>query len=164
MPFPEVRESQELVDRLRARITPAALRGRPENDVIVLAERQDVRLAVHLARRRHDHRFPLLGRHLENELRPLDVGFDRLHRTLDDEPDPDGGGEMEDDVGVVDELRHDGAVLDRVDRVRESRLGFEVLDVFHPPRGEIVDDRDVVAALEQRVREMRSDETGPARD
>ena len=50
----------------------------------------------------------------EDHLRAVDVGFDGAHGTFDDELDADGGGEMDDDVGIVDEFRDELAIFDVV--------------------------------------------------
>ncbi len=105
---------------------------------------------------------PFLRAVLEDDLRAVHVGLDRAHRGFDDELDADGGGEMEHDIGAVDELGRERLVHDRVDHVVETRPPLEVGDVVHRPRGQIVDDHDVMASGEQGVGQMGSDESGAA--
>ncbi len=94
----------------------------------------------------------------------MDVRLDRPDGALDDQLDADGGGEVVDDVRPVDELRDDGCVLRGVDRVREAGLVLEVPDVLDRAGGKVVEDVDLVAALEQLVGEMGADEAGSAGD
>ena len=65
------------------------------------------------------------------------------------------GGEMEDDVGVAQlEAAADVALDERRGRVHVLAL----------PEGEVVDDRDLVAALDEPVDQVRSDEPGSTGD
>ena len=41
----------------------------------------------------------------ENSLSSVDIRFDGAHGAFHDEFDADGGGKMDDDIGIVDELR-----------------------------------------------------------
>ena len=99
-----VREREELVDRLAARVGPAMLRRRAQHEIGVLAERHVLALAVHLRRRRDDDELLLLVRVLQHDLGAVHVGLDRVHRLLDDQLHADGGGEVKDDVAAIDEL------------------------------------------------------------
>ncbi len=94
----------------------------------------------------------------------MHVGLDRAHRALDDQRDADRGGEVEDDVGLVDQLGDHGIVLGGVDRVLEAGMALEVADVVDPARRQVVEDVDRVAVLEQHIAEMRADEAGAAGD
>jgi hypothetical protein len=47
----------------------------------------------------------------QHDLGAVHVGFDRVHRLLDDQLDADGRGEMKDDVAAVDELGEQGSLL-----------------------------------------------------
>jgi hypothetical protein len=42
-------------------------------------------------------------------------------------------------------------------------MSFQVPDVFHAASGEVVEDKHLIAALDQRVRQMRSNESCAAR-
>ena len=94
----------------------------------------------------------------------MHVRLDRADGALDDELDADGRGEVEDDVALVDQLGHDGLVVYAVDGVVEARVRLEVRDVFDAAGREVVEDVDLVAALEVGVGEVRADEARPARD
>ena len=85
--FLPVRQRQELVDRLAARVRPSMLRRRTQHEIRVLAERHVLALAVHLRRRRDDDELLLLVGVLQHDLGAVDVGFDRVHRLLDDQLD-----------------------------------------------------------------------------
>ena len=114
-----VGDRQELVERLGARIRPAAARGRTHHDVAVLDEGKLRRLAVDLAGRSDEHRLVLLVRLREHDLGAVNVGLERADGTVDDQLHADGGGEVEDVVGVVDKLSDDAVVVAGVDRVAE---------------------------------------------
>ena len=99
----------------------------------------------------------------EHDLGAVDVGFDRVHRRFDDQLDADGGGEMDDDVAAIDELGEHRLVRDGVDGVVELRVRLEVRDVVDRSGRQIVEREDFVAALEQRLGQMRADEARAAR-
>ena len=131
--FP-VRERQELVDRLAARVGPAMLRRRAHHEIGILAERHVLALAVHLGRRRDDDQLLLLVRVLQHDFGAVHVGLDRVDRLLDDQLHADRGGEMKDDVAAIDELGQQRLVVDRVDEVLEAGAPLEVRDVLHRAR------------------------------
>jgi hypothetical protein len=79
----------------------------------------------------------------------VDVRLDRAHRALDDEGDADGGGEVVDDVGLVDELSDDRRARARLNRVAEPRAGLEVTHVVDRAGREVVENVDTVVAREQ---------------
>ena len=84
---------------------------------------------------------------------------------LDDQLHADGGGEMEDDVVAIDQLGEQRLVDDRVDRVVElRRSALRCVDVVDRAGGEVVEDVDLMAAVEQRFRQMRADEARAAGD
>ena len=159
-----VGDRQELVERLRARVRPPAEARRTHQQVAVLAERHPLALAVDLARRRDEHRPAPPRRLREDDLGAVDVGLDRPHRALDDQLDADGGGEVVDDVGRVDELGDDPLVGSRVDRVFEPARRAQMLDVRHRPCRQIVEHVDLTAARDKRLGQVGPDESGSARD
>ena len=65
----------------------------------------------------------LLVRVLQHHLGAVHVGLDRVHRLLDDQLHADGGGQVEHDVALVDQLGQQRFVGDRVDRVARTRRG-----------------------------------------
>lgn len=69
---------------------------------------------------------------------------------------------MEHGVTLVDELRGDGLIVNAVDSVVESGVGFEVLNIFKCPGGEVVNDEDLIAALQVCIGQMRSDKSRSA--
>ena len=81
----------------------------------------------------------------EHDLGAVDVRLDRPHRRLDDQLHADGGREVEDDIGAIDELGRERLVHHRVDHVFEAGWPFRCDDVVHRAGGEIVDDDDLMA-------------------
>jgi hypothetical protein len=67
-------------------------------------------------------------------------------------------------IGVIDEFGDKLAILDVVEVILHPVEGFEVADIVHAAGGKIVEQHDVVAALEQALRKMRADEAGTAGD
>jgi hypothetical protein len=61
---------------------------------------------------------------------------------------------MDHHVGAIDELGQDRKIADRFDRVVETGVLLEVLNVLDASRGEVIDDADLVAALEIGLGEM----------
>ena len=139
-------------------------RRRPQDEIRVLAERHVVALAVDLGGRGDHDQLLLLVGVLEHHFGAVHVGLDRADRLLDDQLDADGRGEMKNDVAAVDELREERLVLDRVDEVFESAAALEMRDVFDGAGRQVVEDEHLVAAIEQRLGEMRADEPGAAGD
>ena len=90
------------------------------------------------------------------------IGSHLSEALLDDQLDADGGGEMEDDIAAIDQLREQRLVLDGVDEVLESRAPFQVRNVIDRPGREVVEDEDLVPELEQPFGEVRPDEAGAA--
>src|SRR5262249_6471475 len=101
---------------------------------------------------------------LEDDLGAMHVGFDRVHRLLDDQLPSDGGGEMKDDVAAVDELRQERLVVHRVDEGLEPGASLEVRDVVDRTGREGVENEDLVAVVQQRLGQMGADEPGAPRD
>ena len=127
-------------------------------------ERNVVALAVHLGRRRDDDQLLLLVRVLQDDFRAVDVGLDGVHRLLDDQLDPHRRGEMEDDVAAIDELGEQRLVVDRIDEVLEPLTSLQMGDVLDRAGRQVVEHQDLMAACEQRVGEVRPDESGATGD
>ena len=88
------------------------------------------------------------------------VRLNRVDRRFDDQLDADGGGEMDDRIAGVDHLCQQRLVGDRVDRVVEPGLRLQVSDVVDRAGREVVQNEDLVAALEQRLSEVGAYESG----
>jgi len=71
---------------------------------------------------------------------------------------------MEDEIHGGDEPFQQGLVQDGVVDEVEGGKPQEVPDVFNPSGGEVIEDQDLVAALDQGVNEMRADVPGAACD
>ena len=70
---------------------------------------------------------------------------------------------MEDAVRAGERIHEEVEVGDAPLDERHAGVILEVLDVFPPAGGEVIDDDDVVV-LCQGVRKVRTDEAGPAGD
>ena len=158
-----VGEAEELVDRLGARVAPAALRGGTEDAVVFLGERDPVVLAVDLgARGEHDPGAVPRGG-AEHDLGAHDVGGDGLHRALEDEPHADGGGQVIHEVGSATELLDQGLVRHRALDEAQPGVPEDGLEVLGPAGGEVVEHDHLVPLAEERLDEVRADEAGAAR-
>ena len=71
---------------------------------------------------------------------------------------------MKNHVALIDQFGSEGMIVNSVDRVMETRMTLEVLDVFDRAGGQIVDDVDFVATLNVSVAQMRSDKAGATCD
>ena len=145
----EMGEREELVHRLRVGVRPAALRRRAVDPACRLVERLLLTMvAVHLGRRGDEDALPETMAVLEHDLGAAKVGHERLHRLLDDQPDADRGGEVVDDVALVDELVHARRLEDAVDDEVEGRAVPEVLDVRERSGREVVERPHFPAVVE----------------
>ena len=123
-----VGEREELVHRLRVGVRPAALRSsgrrrgaRPRRAASPRGGRRRPRTSRRRARACRS------GAQCSSTTSvPSQVRDERVHRLLDDQPHADGGGEVVDDVALVDELVHDRRVEHGVDdevEVPDGRAG-----------------------------------------
>ena len=71
---------------------------------------------------------------------------------------------MNDHIGIVHEFREQLPILDVVQVVLEARAGHEMANILNAARGKIVEQDNAVTAIQQPLREMRSNKTGTARD
>src|SRR5277367_4347540 len=71
---------------------------------------------------------------------------------------------MKDNLGVVDQLREQGLIKNRVDEVLEAGIFFGLANVVHASGREIVDNGYIVLLAKQKVGKMRADETRPTCD
>ena len=155
-----VGQRQELVDRLRAGVAPPPLGRRTQHQVAVLAERDLLAQPVDLRGRGDQDLLLLLVGLGQHDLGAVDVGLDRPDRALDDQPDADRRGQVEDHIALVDQLGDRRAVVDALDRVMEPRMRLEMADVVDAARREVVEDEDLVAA--RQVSLGRCDPMKPA--
>ena len=145
-----VRQCEELVHRLRVRVRPALLRGRPVDPTVGLHERSLLAVvAVHLRGRRDEHALAEAVAVLENDLGAAQVRHERLHRLFDDESHSDGRGQVVHDVALVDELVDDRPVENGVDDEVEAVAIAKVLDVVERSRREVVEHPHLVPFIEQ---------------
>jgi hypothetical protein len=100
----------------------------------------------------------------QHDFGPVDVGFDRVDRLLHDQLHADRGGQMKHHVAAIDELGEQRLVVHRVDEVLEACPPLEMRDVVDGPGRQVVEDEDLMAVLEQRLGQMRSDEARAAGD
>ena len=78
--------------------------------------------------------------------------FVSIVRTgLDDQPDPDGRGEVEDRVALVDQFGDRRRMVDALDRVVESGVGAEMANIVDASGREVVEDKHLVPALEAGI-------------
>jgi hypothetical protein len=83
--FLPVSQRQEFIKRLAARIRPAMSRRRAHHQIGLFVERHLRALAVNLGRRRDEHQLLLLRGVAQDHFGAVHVGFDRVHRPLDDQ-------------------------------------------------------------------------------
>jgi len=55
--------------------------------------------------------FPLLAGGFEDQLSAVYIGLDGLYGAFDDELNSDSGGQMDDHIGIIDELGEQLAIL-----------------------------------------------------
>ncbi len=82
------------------------------------------------------------------------VGLDGLDGTFDDEFDANGGGQMDDHIGIIDEFGEQLAIFDVVEVILHAVGRLEMTNVFNAAGGEIVEQNDAVAAVEKALREV----------
>ena len=146
--FLPVGKRQKFIEGLGGGVAPAAFGGGAEDKVGVFVERDVGILAVDFGGGSGENEFLFLASSFEDELRAVDVGLDGLDGAFDDELDADGGGEMDDHIGIVNELGEQLAILDIVQMILHAVGGLEMADIFDAAGGEIVEQNDAVAAVE----------------
>src|ERR1700680_909043 len=80
--FLPIRQGQKLVECLRSRVAPASLGGRPQHQIIVLAEGYPCTLTVDFRSGGNKNKLPFLARRLQYEFGSIHVGFDGVDRAL----------------------------------------------------------------------------------
>ena len=136
----------------------------PELQILVLTKWDRRRLAVHLGRRRHEDHLLLLYRGAKDDFGRAHVGFNRVHGTLDDQPHTHRCREVHHDVGAIHQFAHQRHIERRADAILEPWPADEVRDVFHRPCREVIEHHDTIAAAEQPLREMGTNEATAAGD
>src|SRR6202007_887064 len=87
-----------------------------------------------------DDKLALFGGRFEDHLRAVDVGLDGTHGTFDDQLDADGGGKMDDCVGIVHEFSDELAIFDSIQVILELGVRFQMADIVHAAGGQIVEE------------------------
>src|SRR5215217_5135116 len=112
------------------------------------------------AGRREDHRRAAGAGGLADIQRPEDVRGAVAHGILDRDRHARLRGEMTDEIGAAAEGALERIPLGDVQLLEAGPLGH----VLARPGGEVVDDEDVVAALQEDLRDVRSNEAGAPGD
>jgi hypothetical protein len=120
--------------------------------------------AVDLGSRSGKNELAFLARGFQDSLRAVDVGLDGANGALDDQFDADSGRKMNHGVGIVHELRYQLAVFNVVQMIFHALKRFQMTNVIHASGGQIVEQNDAIAAVQQTLREVRTDETRAASD
>jgi len=71
---------------------------------------------------------------------------------------------VDDNVSAVDEFGDELAVFNGVEMIFHPVGRLEMADVFHAAGGEIVEQHDVIAAIEEPLSKMRADKAGTSGD
>src|SRR5882762_2413064 len=152
--FLPVGESKKLVERFGGRVTPAALRGGPEDQIRIFVERNVGVLAVDLRGGRGENEFPLLACGFEDQLSAVYIGLDGLDGAFDDEFDSHSGGEMHDYVGIIDKFGEQLAILNVIQVILHTAGRLEMTDVIDTACRKVVEQNDAVAAIKKPLREV----------
>src|SRR5277367_1332339 len=111
-----------------------------------------------------ENEFTFFAGGFENALRAVHIGFDGAHGAFDNKLDANSGGKVDDDIGIVDEFRNQLEVFNVVQVIFHLPRIFEVADIIHASRGEVVEQYDAIAASKKPLRQMRTNEAGAAGD
>ena len=144
-------ERQKFVERLGSRVAPAALRRGAEDQVGIFVERHLGVLPVDFGSGGQQNKLLFLPSGFEDQLRAVDIGLNRADGALHDELHADGGSEMNDDVGIIDEFRKEVPIFDAVKVILQVFGTLQVPDVLHASGGEIVQQHDLVALFRAAV-------------
>jgi hypothetical protein len=87
-------------------------------------------------------------------LRAVYVGLDGLDGAFDDELDANGGGEVDDDIGIIGKFGEQLAIFDVVEVILHALGGLQMTNVFDTASGKVVEQNDAVAAMEKTLGEM----------
>jgi len=143
-----IRKRQKLVHRLGGGIAPTGDFGRAVDALVVFAKRNLRVPAVNLRCGGQEGLLAKFVGQLQNDFRSRDVRVDRFERLVDDQLDANGGSQVDDHIADSCQLEHRLTVQNGI--VDEMKAGIleEMLDIFEPAGGEVIDDIDLLAALE----------------
>jgi hypothetical protein len=66
---------------------------------------------------------------------------------------------VENHIGFIDQFGQELAVVQRLEKIVHPVVFLEVPDIFHASRGKVIHQENLIAALEQALGQMRSDES-----
>ena len=95
-------------------------------------------------------------------MRAVDVGLDGADGAFDDEFDADSGSEMNDDIGIVDELGKQLTILNVIEVILHAAGRLEMADILDAAGRKVVEQNNMIVTLEESLGEMRADKTGAA--
>src|SRR5947209_238152 len=143
-----VRDREELIERLRARVCPAPANRRAHHEITVLTERDRGGLAVDLAGGCDEYWRLLPVGQCEHHLGRVDVCLDRPHRALHDQLYADGRREVIDEIGLRDGFFDYRLVVAGTEREAEPGVCAEPTDVLQRSSRQVVDHLHAVSAGE----------------
>src|SRR6266849_1159441 len=152
--FLPIGERKKFVKGLGGGVAPAAFGGRAEDEIGIFMEGNVGVLAIDFGGGSGENDLLFFAGGFEDQLGAIYVGLDGLDGTFDDELDADGGGEMDDDIGIVDEFGKQLAIFDVVEVILHAVGRLKMANVFDAAGGEIVEQNDAVAAVEKALREV----------
>jgi len=161
--FP-VGECEKFIESFGGSVAPTAFGSGAKDEVGVFVERDVGVFAVDFGSRGSENELALFAGGFEDALGAVNIGFDGADGAFDDELDADGSGEVDDDVGIIDEFGEKLEIFDVVEVIFHLAGSFEVADVIHATGREIVEQDYAVAAGKKTLRQMGTDETGAAGD
>src|SRR5579859_565555 len=159
-----VRKSQKFIEGLGSGVAPTPLRGGAENKVRILMKRHVGVFPVDFGSGGDQNEFLLFGGRFQNHLRPVDVRFNRPDGALHNQLHADRGGQVNDNIGVIHQLRQHLPVFDPVKMIFQAVGALQVADIFHAAGGEIIEQHHLLALFQQSLGEMGTDKSSAARD
>ena len=147
-----VGEAEEFVDGFGGGVGPTALVGGAHEAVVLFAEGDLDAFAVDFGGGGDEDFAAVAVGGFEDGFAAHDVGFDGADGVFDDEAHADGGGEVDDDLGLAGEAVEDLGIHDGLAHEGEALAIFEGLDVLEAAGGEIVDGDNLVTLVEQEMR------------
>src|SRR5215471_19119504 len=101
------------------------------------------------------------ARRPQNCLGPVDICLNGVYGTFEDELHSHRGGKMINVPATARTAVHDILVQDRAVDEGDSGVTDQMSDILSTARGEIVQNDDLRAPRDQRLRKMRTDESRP---
>ncbi len=154
--FLPIAESEKFVDGLGFGIAPPREAGGAHHAIVVLLEDLARAAAVDFARRGDEQAATIPAGFFKDGFGAADVVDDGAHRVIDHELHAHGCGEMVDHIHVADQIADDFLVQGGVDDARQRR---NVLNVFEASRAEVIQHKHLVALANQRLTQVRPDES-----